>query len=130
MLARLKRPRGGLVTLVRAVEPLAVPTTRLVPGRAHSVLLRELRAVNTATRREAARQLEWDERQLRRAGWKTRASIVTGHPVRAILTTARKAEADLLVTGARGIGGLTGLLLGSVAEGVLDRSPISVLIVR
>jgi nucleotide-binding universal stress UspA family protein len=36
----------------------------------------------------------------------------------------------LLVVGARGAGGIERLLLGNVAEGVLDRAPISVLIVR
>ncbi|PYM65623.1 MAG: hypothetical protein DMD79_04410 [Candidatus Rokuibacteriota bacterium] len=39
-------------------------------------------------------------------------------------------HADLVVVGARGIGGIERLLLGSVAEGVLTRSPVSVLVVR
>ena len=35
-----------------------------------------------------------------------------------------------LVVGARSTGGLARLLLGSVAEGVLDRSPVPVLLVK
>jgi nucleotide-binding universal stress UspA family protein len=38
--------------------------------------------------------------------------------------------ADLLVLGARGVGGVTRLLLGSVAEGALGRAPVSVLVVK
>jgi nucleotide-binding universal stress UspA family protein len=35
-----------------------------------------------------------------------------------------------LCVGARGVGGVERLVLGSVAEGALDRSPVAVLLVR
>jgi nucleotide-binding universal stress UspA family protein len=38
-------------------------------------------------------------------------------------------RADLLVVGARGVTGLTHMLLGSVAEGALNRSSVPILIV-
>ena len=41
-----------------------------------------------------------------------------------------KERADVLIVGARGVTGLRRLLLGSVAEGALNTSPVPVLIVR
>jgi len=46
------------------------------------------------------------------------------------LFAAAAADADLVVVGARGLGALKRLLLGSVSEGVLRNAERSVLIVR
>jgi len=51
-------------------------------------------------------------------------------PLVGLLDAAKAAQADVLVIGARGTGGVSRLLLGSVAEGALARAPISVLVVR
>lgn len=48
----------------------------------------------------------------------------------AILDEARRWSADLIVLGTHGRGGLLHLLLGSVAEGVVRRAPVPVLLVR
>jgi nucleotide-binding universal stress UspA family protein len=53
-----------------------------------------------------------------------------GVPLAELLQEVAASRADLLVVGARGTGGLARLLLGSVAEGVLDRSPVPVLLVK
>jgi nucleotide-binding universal stress UspA family protein len=53
-----------------------------------------------------------------------------GVPLAEVLREAAASRADLLVVGARGTGGLARLLLGSVAEGALDRSPVPVLLVK
>jgi nucleotide-binding universal stress UspA family protein len=53
-----------------------------------------------------------------------------GVPLVDLLHEAAGFRADLLVVGARGTGGLARLLLGSVAEGALDRSPGPVLLVK
>lgn len=69
------------------------------------------------------------------AGWRetypnvdVRRVAQRGHPV-AELTHASR-EAQLLVVGHRGLGGFTGLLLGSVAAGVLHHAPCPVAVVR
>ncbi|MBI4952761.1 MAG: universal stress protein [Myxococcales bacterium] len=51
-------------------------------------------------------------------------------PADAIVAAAVKYAADLVCTGAHGRGGLTGLLMGSVAERVLRQAPCAVLTTR
>lgn len=49
-------------------------------------------------------------------------------PARALLDATSRA--DLLVVGARGVGGFAGLLLGSVSQQCVEHSPIPVVVVR
>jgi nucleotide-binding universal stress UspA family protein len=70
--------------------------------------------------------------QLREEGiettvWVSRAP--TSNAVRTIVDLAAKAGADMLVVGNRGHGPLAGLLLGSVALGLLQTAPCPVLMV-
>jgi nucleotide-binding universal stress UspA family protein len=55
---------------------------------------------------------------------------VQGDPVESLVDIAQSREADLVVTGNRGLGTLTGRLLGSVPSGVSRRSHVDVLIVH
>jgi nucleotide-binding universal stress UspA family protein len=57
-----------------------------------------------------------------------RRRTISDLPVRAVLTAAE--DADLVVVGARGLGGFKGLLLGSVSHGVLRGAPCPVAVVR
>ena len=54
--------------------------------------------------------------------------VVLDLPARALIGVG--ADADLLVTGARGLGGFKGLLLGSVSERVLEEAPCPVAVLR
>jgi nucleotide-binding universal stress UspA family protein len=129
-LAGLDVPRGGHVTVVRVVEPLRVGTPALMPSRVRGTLLRELAAMNAERERAARRDVEGAARSLKRAGWAVRALVRRDVPIEALLATAASARAHALVVGARGIGGVERLLLGSVAEGMLARSRVPVLVVR
>ena len=51
-----------------------------------------------------------------------------GDPAQQIVATARSIGADLVVVGRRGLGGLDEILLGSVSQKVLHRSPTDVYI--
>lgn len=55
--------------------------------------------------------------------------IRDGEPRREILDATLELDADLIVTGARGLGGFKGLVLGSVSRGVSKAAPCSVLVV-
>jgi nucleotide-binding universal stress UspA family protein len=54
--------------------------------------------------------------------------VVEGRPAAALLDAAT--TADLLVVGARGLGGFRGLLLGSVSQTCLHHAPVPLVIVR
>ena len=69
------------------------------------------------------------------AGWSekypdvtVRQRILHAHPVEALVDHSRGAE--LLVVGSRGLGGFTGMLLGSVSQGVLHHAHCPVMVVR
>jgi len=57
-------------------------------------------------------------------------AVVTGMPADMIVQDIQGGAADLVVLGARGIGGIERLLLGSVSETVLNHAACPVLIVR
>jgi nucleotide-binding universal stress UspA family protein len=124
----LEAPPDGRVILVTAVELMAVPSHALVSGA--RLVAREVKRTNSRRSRNAIRDLRRAAAELGRAGWKTQTVVTTGEPLRDLLGTLANARAQLLVVGARGTSGIRHLLLGSVAEGALNRSSVSVLIAR
>ena len=121
---------GGRVTLVRVLEPVVLPSLALMPAAARSVVGAQAAALNAAEEKKARREAETAAAELRRAGWKVDVAIRKGAPLHELLAATKRARAQLLAVGARGVSGVERLLLGSVAEGALHRSPISVLVVR
>jgi hypothetical protein len=67
---------------------------------------------------------------LQLAGVTAEAEVRQGDPADQIVRAARTFEADLVVTGSRGLGTLPRLLLGSVARKVLLHADASVLVMR
>jgi nucleotide-binding universal stress UspA family protein len=67
--------------------------------------------------------------RLRAADWSTATEVREGQPVDQICQAAEALAADLILVGTRGLGGLSGYLLGSVSAGVLQNAPCSVLLV-
>jgi nucleotide-binding universal stress UspA family protein len=88
-----------------------------------------------ARRAEGEKLLAEALEQARAAGATAQARLVeTGLPAEqvaaALVAEAASWPADLVVLGARGLGGLERLLLGSVADGVARRSSVPVLLVH
>ena len=130
LVAKFTPMPGGHVTLVRAVE-LLIPTSRGPNVRGiRASIARGLKRINAERSAAAKKELTRAAEELKRAGWRTRTEVKDGEPLREVMDTVSAAGAELVVLGARGTSGVHHLLLGSVAEGVLNRSPVPVLLVR
>lgn len=128
-LSGLTPTAGGLAILVNAVEPIALPPTSRIPRQAREAVRSEIVRINNRRLQQSKRKLEAAARVLRRSGWRVKTEVMLSAPLASILNRASEFGADALVLGARTTSGAARLLLGSVAMGALDRSPIPVLIV-
>ena len=129
-LASLKPCRGARVVLAYIVESVTVPSAGLLPGTVRSVLTREAAKVNAARIRQGERELRAIAPTLKKAGWRVSTQVRLDVPLRGLLEVVKASKADLLCVGARGTSGVKRLLLGSIAEGALNRCPVGVLLVR
>ncbi|WP_240507016.1 universal stress protein [Thermoactinospora rubra] len=136
-------PRGSRGEIVAGVDgsPAGEPVLAFAFAEADLRKAR-LRVVHAWRWHEATSVLhassgEEDERRLLGevlAGWRERypdvevvTEVVNGHPVEVLRDAA--GEADLLVIGSRGHGGVTGLIMGSVSQAMLHhaRCPLAVI---
>ena len=128
--ANLRAPRHGEVTLVTAVEPMGAPSHSLMSAAVRSSVAAHVKRVNADRIRTARAGQERAAAQLRRRGWRVKQIVATGEPLHELLAAAAGAPAHVVAVGARGTSGVRRLLLGSVADGVLNRCPDTVLLVR
>ena len=89
----------------------------------------EVRKVFESQRQWAVTALETRATALAVNGVRARAIVKSGLPWRQIIDTARDEDADLIVIGTHGRGGLNRMLLGSVAERVVRQAPCPVMTV-
>ena len=78
----------------------------------------------------AQRELDKIAGRLRDSGLKVKSMLKVGSPFLEILHTAQNEGADLIVLGTHGRTGLAHVLMGSVAERVVQKSPCPVLTIR
>ncbi|MBI2467019.1 MAG: universal stress protein [Candidatus Rokubacteria bacterium] len=131
LVARLVPPARGGVTLVRVV-PLErrPPMPSHLPPAARVIVESRMAMVGAERLRAARPAAEAAARRLAQRAWRVRVLVRLGTPLAELLRVAATERADLLVVGARGVGRLRGLVVGSVADGVLNRAGVSVLLVR
>lgn len=84
----------------------------------------------TQVKADAQENLERAAAPLRARGLEVEAVVREGYPATAIEEEARTLGADLVVIGTRGHTGVKHLLLGSVAERVVQKAPCPVLAVK
>jgi nucleotide-binding universal stress UspA family protein len=130
IVARLTPVPDGQVTLVQVVQLVAPASLGPSVGGIRASITDELKRINAGRSRAAEKALNTAARKLNRAGWRTRTEVKVGEPLRELLRAAKAAKADVIVVGARGTSGMRHLLLGSVAESLLSRSPVPVLLAR
>lgn len=127
--ARLKPPKGGLVTLFSAAVPMVVPANALAPATVRRTIAQEIKRINTTRVTAAKEGLKRATATLTSHGWSVGVEVTTGAPLRDLLATATKTGAGVVVVGARGTANGR-FLLGSVSDGLLNRCPVPVLVVR
>jgi nucleotide-binding universal stress UspA family protein len=79
---------------------------------------------------DAERSVERYAEPLRERGLEVEQCVREGYPATVIEEEAQRQEADLIVIGSRGLSGLKHLLLGSIAERVVQKAHCPVLTVK
>lgn len=128
--AQLPPPEGGRILLVTAAPLMSDPSNPLLPLEIRRSAASGVANINRRRMADARGNLQRLAKELRAAGWRVDIAIPDAAPLHALLSAVTRADADLLIVGATGASRLRRLLLGSVAQGALDRSPVPVLIVR
>jgi universal stress protein A len=80
--------------------------------------------------RAAEEKLEEICRRLRKGGIKCRGLVESGAAYQAIVEAAKKVHADLIVISTHGLTGLVHILMGSVAERVVQHAVCPVLVIH
>ena len=115
------------IIVVHVDQPLApVMVSELNPGLDVSTMNR----IAEEGRLLALRELDGTTARLREGGVKARGLMRVGAPFLEIINAAQSEGADLIVMGTHGRTGLAHVLIGSVAERVVNKAPCPVLTVR
>jgi nucleotide-binding universal stress UspA family protein len=83
-----------------------------------------------AHRRAAEAALESSRRRLEKIGYRPSSAALEGPPAKAIIAEAGAWNATVILVGARGLGKVSGLALGSVSSAVVRAAPCSVLVIK
>jgi nucleotide-binding universal stress UspA family protein len=111
--AELPWPEGSEVRVISVVDPLEGMLETIAAHRARSEkVLADARA------------------RAEKGGLPASSSLVVGRPARAILDAASDWGAGVIVVGARGLGAVRALLVGSVSSAVARAAACSVLVVK
>jgi nucleotide-binding universal stress UspA family protein len=124
--AALPLPRDLAVRLVGVIEPLRYPAVDIVTPE----LMELMKEYEDERRAELEQVLADAAATLRGQVRRVSTTTLVGQAAPSILSEAAKQPSDLVVVGARGLGTVSRLLLGSVSESVLRHASCSVLIVR
>jgi nucleotide-binding universal stress UspA family protein len=120
--------KRALQFLLRSMRP---STGRASQGPIRVTVTHAMQFLNYPELRHAGKALVDDcSVKLVRAGYVVEQVPTIGNPADKILRTAETHEADLIVTGATGLGAVGRFLLGSVSTRVVQHAACSVLVVR
>jgi len=116
------------ITLLSVVEPVHFPST--APRAITGTLRAAIEQIEEERRVGLKRALAGPVAALRGRVKRVEMAMPTGMPTDEVSRAADDPEIDLVVLGARGLGAVRRLLLGSVSERVLRRAACPVLVVR
>ncbi len=124
--AGLPMPVGFEIQLLGVVEPPTVPG---IPALSRVALGRADRLV-AEWKEDAERELRRAEFEFKERGARVERVVSVGRAAEEIVEATADSRVGLVVVGARGLGAVRRLLLGSVSEHVLHHAACPVLVVR
>ncbi len=113
------------ITALHVINPSTFPA-----GGFESGITTDLDSIRKNKRNQAEQLLETFRERAADRGVGIETAIVTGKPTKRIVDYAEDNDADVITIGSHGRTGASRVLLGSVAEAVVRRSPIPVTVVR
>lgn len=116
----LAKRYGGKLYIVHVVEPFTYTTDF---GLDYSVQYKEMEAT-------ARRLLDEFVTSIKRNNLNAEGVLLFGEPFVEIIKYAKREQVDLIIMGTHGRTGLEHMLLGSVAEKVVRKSPCPVLTIK
>jgi nucleotide-binding universal stress UspA family protein len=126
--AALPLPSSLHVQLVGVVEPLRYPSS--APGFVGATLRASIQDFENESRQHLEAAIASLAMMLRSRVRSVATTTPVGAPAGTILREAELNGSDVIVVGARGLGALERVALGSVSESVLRHAPCPVLVVR
>jgi nucleotide-binding universal stress UspA family protein len=101
-----------------------------LPPKSRVYVLRVFPPGQTYAVGQMERSLKHTEEQLLEGGIKAESNLVLGNPAEKIVETAKQMKQDFIIIGAKGLRATLGILLGGVAQQVVEYATAPVLVVR
>jgi nucleotide-binding universal stress UspA family protein len=127
-----RRAIRHIIQLGHAHEPMELHLLNVQePADAPQLMrFRKTTEIEQAQLEHGASVLTAARRQLDRAGLKYQTHVLIGDPAEKIAEFAKKGRFQKIIMGTHGRGGITGLLMGSVATKVLHLASVPVTLVK
>lgn len=115
------------ISLLYVIKPTSLVAAMPIEGAVATIDIAEERK---RAEEEAKRLLDQGKKLAKKKGVRAEAVLSEGDPAETIVKTAREERFELIVMGARGLGKIKSILLGSVSSGVVQKADRPVLIVK
>jgi len=96
----------------------------------HPTLVATVTSYRDYLTKEAEKMLDSAKEYCEKQEIQFTSEVLQGSPASKIAEFAEKQNVDLIVIGSRGLGGIKGKILGSVANSIVHESKVSVLVVK
>lgn len=128
MIAAEHAEKMGAELHVLTVVPRMTPMASPVEGYQHKYLIPDMEEVEESYKKVLA----YSEKQVHEFNpdIKVVTYLETGRPSQIIVDKAEELDVEMVVMGSRGIGGITGWVLGSTSKKVVEQCKCQVLVVK
>ncbi|MEM2148169.1 MAG: universal stress protein [Candidatus Bathyarchaeia archaeon] len=125
---------SGKITLINvysvSVRPVVVPEPATFTPAIPMMPPAEYSKIAEAAKEAGTRILTENAEKVKAEGIEVETQLREGNTVNEIVKAAKEGNFDIIVMGARGLGKIKGMLLGSVSDGVIRNAPCPVLITK